>query len=148
MIRYVVDASVGIKWLLREPDSIKALSLISERVERVVPDLFHSEIGNALWKNVRTGKLSASEARSALQHLHAIRLTVIPVSTLMETTLDIARSYDRSFYDSSYIALAVQEKATLVTADLRLLNAMNNTPFSQIVAGLHDLTLTTRRRRQ
>ena len=111
MIRYVVDASVGIKWLLREPDSIKALSLISERVERVVPDLFHSEIGNAIWKNVRTGKLSASEARSALQHLHAIRLTVIPVSTLMETTLDIARSYDRSFYDSSYIALAVQECA-------------------------------------
>ena len=145
MIRYVVDASVGIKWLLREPDSIKALSLISERVERVVPDLFHSEIGNAIWKNSRNGKLSASEAHGALQLLESIRFTVIPVLTLMETTFDIAHRYDRSFYDSAYIALAIHEKAVLVTADLRLVNAINNTPLHEFVVGLDDLNLAAHR---
>ncbi len=144
MTRFVIDASVGIKWVLHEADSDKALSIVSERIERIVPDLFFSEIGNVLWKNIRNGHLSAEEGQQALQRLFRIRLTVASVSGLMDTALDIAQHYDRSFYDSAYLALAIHERAQLVTADLRLINAMRNTPFANTVMSIEVFNLKPR----
>jgi predicted nucleic acid-binding protein len=47
----------------------------------------------------------------------------IPAGGQLEKTLQIARSYDRSFYDSLYIAVAVQQEAPLVRADEKHANA-------------------------
>ena len=35
----------------------------------------------------------------------------------------IARNYDRSFYDSLYLAVAAKQQAVLITADEKLANA-------------------------
>jgi predicted nucleic acid-binding protein len=144
VIRFVVDASIGIKWVLHEADSEKALMLVSERIERIVPDLFFSEIGNVLWKNIRSERLFITQADHALRRLSNIRLTVVNVSGLMQTALDIAHRYDRSFYDSAYIALAVHEKVQMVTADTRLMNALSNTPLAQFVTRIDVLNLKPR----
>ena len=124
MTSYVVDASVGVKWLLHESDSDRALSLISDKTDRVVPDLFFAEIGNVLWKNIRAGNISAARAQEALRLLAKIHLTVMQVADLMEVALEIAKRFDRSFYDSTYLALALRENVPLITADRRLFNAM------------------------
>lgn len=138
MKRYVIDASVAAQWLLPEPDSRKALALIDKRVERIVPDLLHSEIGNILWKRVRAGGLSKERADEALQKLESIPLTVCPVAAIMDLGLTIATEYDRSFYDSAYVALAIRERALLLTADAKLARALGNTPLAGTVLAIAD----------
>jgi len=54
--RYVVDASVGIKWFVPEIHSDAARRLLTEDSILLVPDLFFPEIGNILWKRVRRGE--------------------------------------------------------------------------------------------
>jgi len=43
---------------------------------------------------------------------------------LLEEAFSIAATFDRTVYDSLYVALAVRLKADLVTADARLANAL------------------------
>lgn len=139
MKRYVVDASVGAKWLIPEPDSDKALALIDSDVERIVPDLFFSEIGNILWKRTRAGEFSADLAAEALNRLDAIPLVIYPVKELMNLTIEIATGYNRSFYDSAYLALALHERAPLLTADSRLVRSLDNTPLRQSIIDLSSM---------
>lgn len=143
MKRFVVDASVGIKWLLPAADSRLALALVSDEVERIVPDLFFSEIGNVLWKYVRFGSLSADMACKALHELSKVRLTVVPASELMDVTLDIACRNNRSFYDSLYLALALRDSAPMITADGKLLQALHGTPLAPWVTDIQTLDLKT-----
>lgn len=133
MKRYVIDASVAAQWLLPEPNSREALTLIARGVERIVPDLLHAEIGNILWKRVRAGHLSVDHANQALGKLTSIPLRVCPVAEFMDIGLAIATKYDRSFYDSAYVALAMRERAILLTADARLIRALDDTPMAAMV---------------
>jgi predicted nucleic acid-binding protein len=118
----VLDASVAAKWFLPdEPFSAIALELLRSAIagttEFIVPDLFFSECGNILWKAARRQRLSSEETLAAIRVLKDLETLTVPAGGLLEKTLQIARSYDRSFYDSLYIAVAVQQHAHLVTAD-------------------------------
>ena len=42
---------------------------------------------------------------------------------LLDSAFAIAQQYNRSFYESLYVALAVAQQATLITADEKLANA-------------------------
>jgi predicted nucleic acid-binding protein len=48
---FVIDASVAIKWVVRETGTQEALSLRQHRL--VAPDLLVAECANILWKKVR-----------------------------------------------------------------------------------------------
>jgi predicted nucleic acid-binding protein len=125
---FVIDASVAAKWFLPdEPFSALALELLHRATtgatDFIVPDLFFSECGNILWKAARRRRLSAEEAQAAIQVIGDLQTLTVPASGLLERTLQIARTYDRTFYDSLYVAVAVQKQATLVTADEKLANA-------------------------
>jgi predicted nucleic acid-binding protein len=128
---FVVDASVAIKWLLpseREPLHAEALSWLDRHmngeVKFVVPDLFWAEIGNFLWKSIRYARLTAAIAQTALDELKGRGLEAVPCSSLVDAALEIAVAYQRSAYDSFYVALALQTKTELITADEKLANAL------------------------
>jgi predicted nucleic acid-binding protein len=129
---FVVDASVAIKWLLpseREPLHAEALSWLDRytngEVKFIVPDLFWAEIGNCLWKSIRYARLTTARAQTALEELKGRRLEAIPCASLVDAALEIAVGYQRSAYDSFYVALAVQAKTELITADEKLANALS-----------------------
>lgn len=125
---FVIDASVAAKWFLPdEPFSALALELLRSSTagatDFIVPDLFFSECGNILWKAARRQRLSVEESEAAIQVIGDLQTRTVPASGLLERTLQIARTYERTFYDSLYIALAVQQQTHLVTADEKLANA-------------------------
>ncbi len=127
-MRFVLDASVAAKWFLPdEPFSAIALELLRSATagttEFIVPDLFFSECGNILWKAARRQRLSGEETLTAIRVIGDLETLTVPAGGLLEKTLEIARSYDRSFYDSLYIAVALQQQAPLVTADEKLVTA-------------------------
>jgi predicted nucleic acid-binding protein len=128
---FVVDASVGLKWCLPQdeedfiPQAKELLhSFLAKDLDFLVPDLFWVEIGNALWKLIRRKKLSPDAASASLTTLRDLEISTVPSYRLVVHALDLAVQYDRTVYDSVYVALARESSIELVTADERLANAL------------------------
>jgi len=131
MTRFVIDASVAAKWFLPpsgEPLAVEALRLLAGYAEGrfrfAVPDVFWAECGNILWKAVRQGRWSRSVAEKAVRALKDRSFPTTASLDLLEEAFSIAATFDRTVYDSLYVALAVRLKADMVTADERLANAL------------------------
>ena len=90
----------------------------------LVPDLFWAELGNLLWKAVRQRRWTQTSAEAALTALQERKLPTLSSAVLLDLAFRIAIAFDRTVYDSLYIALAVHSKTHLVTADQRLANAV------------------------
>ena len=131
MSLFVVDASVAAKWFLprdRETLVDEAFSLLDKYGKKevlfIVPDLFWVELANVIWKAVRLGRFSKASAETALASLVERDFPTVPTLTLLESAFQIATAFDRTVYDSLYVALAVHSKAQLITADERLANSL------------------------
>lgn len=136
---WVVDASVAAKWLFAEPHSEQAAALLTGGEDLLTVDLLFAEVGNVAWKKLGRESLSYQDAAHALADLREIALTVHPVAELMEQALKIAQDHKRSFYDASYLALAVREGAPLITADLRFYNALKDSKLAKHIRWLDTL---------
>ena len=128
-----MDACVAAKWVLPAAgDELldQANRLIERHVKRdlqlLAPALIEAEIGNVLWKAVRRKRISSADAETSLQRFSELGIEIVPTSGLIERSLQITISCDRSFYDSLYVALALATKTDLVTADERLVNALGS----------------------
>lgn len=131
MKTFVLDASVAAKWCLPakdEPLVSQARTLLEAytraEIALIVPDLFWPELGNVLWKAVRKGRLSKSDAHSALEFLQGLNIPTYSSSDFLPETLHLALFCERSFYDSLYATLAEHSSVELITADERLANAL------------------------
>lgn len=127
----VIDANVAVKWFLDrngEPFVDQALELLDRhengQVQFVVPDLFWAEVGNIFWKAVRLGRCSRREAERGLAVLLTSRLPSVPTIGLIAQAFKIASQFDRTVYDSLYVALASESGIELITADEKLVNAL------------------------
>jgi predicted nucleic acid-binding protein len=136
--RLVVDASVAVKWVLKEPDS-DAARRVAETAELLAPDLLWAELGNVLWRRQRLGELSAENARTMLLMLRRFPVETFSLFPLIPLGLEIAIAIGHSIYDCLYLALADREDCRLVTADERLRNAVGAGPMAQSVLGLAEL---------
>ena len=65
-MKYVIDSSVGLKWVIPETDSDKALRLLtgftSAIDELLAPNLFPTEIANALASAEKSARIQSGEA--------------------------------------------------------------------------------------
>ena len=131
MITLVLDASVAIKWAMpaaREPFTHESLRLLDRYVSGdvgfVVPDVFWAELGNVLWKGTRQGRWRQGEAEAVAADMKARDFKTVSSLALLDEALRIAFAHDRAVYDCLYVALAVQSRSELITADERLANAL------------------------
>ncbi|HET9405617.1 MAG TPA: type II toxin-antitoxin system VapC family toxin [Candidatus Sulfotelmatobacter sp.] len=131
MTTFVLDASVAIKWGIpsaAEPLTGEAIRLFkryrSGEVDFVVPDVFWAELANVLWKGSRRGRWSQGEAEMVVGDFKARDFVTVSSMGLISEALTIAFAHDRAVYDCLYVALAVQTKTELITADERLANAL------------------------
>lgn len=131
MSLFVLDASVAAKWFLPaagETLTDEAFQLLrgytSGQLRFIVPDLFWAEFANILWKAVRQGRWTRAAAHTALGAMKDRNLPTVPAVTVLEEAFTIATTFDRTVYDSLYVALAITSKAQFVTADERLAHAL------------------------
>lgn len=130
MTSYVLDASVAVKWFVpRRAENLatEAILLLDRYrdglVRFFVPDLFWPEFGNIMWKSVRMGKCTWDTAELAVRGVQQITFRTISSEGLLDQAFLIATSFDRTVYDSIYVAAAVASRSSLVTADEKLANA-------------------------
>lgn len=131
MNRFVLDASVALKWAIppaNETLSAESIQLLQEyvngKVDFLVPDIFWAEVGNVIWKGVRLRRWSRAAADRIASEMQARNFSTVPSRTLLTEALRIALAYDRTVYDCLYVALAIRSKSQMITADERLANAL------------------------
>ena len=129
MSEFVIDTSVAVKWFFPEVHDVDALRLLRGRHDLLVPDIFFAEFGNALWKRVRRHEATPTVAARALEELGRRLFQVHPSQALVPLALDLAMRFDRSVYDSMYLAVAVLRHRPLVTADRRFHAALADGPL-------------------
>lgn len=122
--KFVVDATVAIKWLVPAEHSELARKLWDRDVS--APDLIFPETVNALWKYVDRGELTPDEARRAASLFPAGVVTLVPSQPLMQRALDLALALRLPVYDCVYLATAWLLELPLVTADHHFLKALGS----------------------
>jgi predicted nucleic acid-binding protein len=130
MTRYVVDACVVVKWLIPETFSLDAARLLDDTNELIAPDLLIPEVGNVLWKKIRLREITLAEGGEALALFQSAPVKLYECAELLEEAFKIANTSGRSIYDCFYLALAIQEKCQMVTADEKLCNALHGDPLA------------------
>jgi predicted nucleic acid-binding protein len=136
MSRIVLDASVLIKLYINEEGSRRAVAAVKKAEALVAPDLLWLEAGNILWKYVRRGDLDLDAGQSMLRDMLQMPIAITASSGLVEQAFEIATQTDRTIYDSVYLALAVQAKAVILTADQRMVHALADQPLGKFILGL------------
>ena len=133
-MRYVIDTSVEIKTFVTEADSSKALQLRNDYRqgfhELFAPDLFPTEVCNALMILERAGKLLPGEADILFERFLLDLPKLHDAIPLLPRALEIANLFRQSVYDCLYVATAEREGCELITADEKLIKAVQPTmPF-------------------
>ena len=119
MSRYVIDASVAVKWVVQEADSVTAVSVL-EKCLLSSPDLLIAECANILCKKVRLAELEPDEAVAASELLQQADVEILPTRHLMDGALRMAIDLEHAAYDCVYLMLALENGWPFITADDRL----------------------------
>lgn len=140
-MKYVLNSSVGFKWAVIEQDTPKARKLREDYrntlLELVAPDVFPVEIGHALTRAERQGRITTQEGAqffrdilSTLPQMHS-SLPLLPRAYAISSQMRIG------IYDCLYVALAEHEACELITADDKLIrNLQAQFPFIVSLASL------------
>ena len=114
MTRYVVDASVGVEYLLRTPVG-RELAPLLEEAALFAPELIDVEILAVLPHAALRGQIPLERATLAVGDLHAWPLVRLSHGELIADAW--AHRENVTAYDSFYVAAAQRCRAALLTAD-------------------------------
>src|SRR5215211_4319515 len=133
-LRYVVDASVGIKLFVEEEFSEKAHALFSHLAadppaELYIPDLFYIECTNILLKYTRRFGRSLADSQADIADIRLLSLRSTSTADLMEEALLLAAEKNLSAYDACYAVLAKNLDLPLITLDEKLSKAIASAIF-------------------
>jgi predicted nucleic acid-binding protein len=139
-VRFVLDASVAMSWLLKDTTAREAaypFAVLSglgiDGAAAIVPMTWGLEIANVIARCEAKGQLNEAQSESFLTLIEAIPIQVDPdtFSHVLSDTLQLARRYRLSSYDASYLELALREEAPIATLDEDLRRAATQAGVKQ-----------------
>lgn len=142
MTKFVIDASIAVKWVVDESGTPEALEL-RKGTKLIAPDLLIAECANILWKKVQRDELVREEALLAARLLERADIELMPTRSLLEAAARIAIDLNHPAYDCLYLALAAANDCRFVTADerfLRSLRSARNVALRDRAASLTEAT--------
>ena len=112
-----VDASVVIKWFVKEQGSEEARGLLAHRIHLHAPDLLLAEFANTIWKKVHRREIE--DPRPYFDELANLpdAVTLHRGDELIDRAAEIAVETDHPVYDCLYLACAEATASALITAD-------------------------------
>lgn len=124
--RFVIDASVALKWYLPEKDSKRARkwyeAIKNNKIFAIAPDFLIFECANVLLKRHH---LKLEDCIRVINDLKTIGIQTIPLSALRtDTVIQLADNYKITVYDALYVELARLTNINLLTADSELLKSV------------------------
>lgn len=131
--RYVVDASVAVKWLVTtddEPHLDHATRILADfrdgKVRLIVPEVIRYEVGHALLRALRRGRLTEAQGTLALTRFCSWKIPAYQGDAILLTAWELASAFQCSYYDSLYLSLAHMTQSQLLYADNKLRNTLGD----------------------
>jgi predicted nucleic acid-binding protein len=125
----VVDASVALKFVTAEPGIEAAAELLKAPDPLIAPDWLLVECANGLAKKVLNNRLPQTEASASLVALPEFFARLHPTIALLDSSFALSLRIGHPLYDCLYLALALREGATVITADLKFETAARRSGF-------------------
>jgi predicted nucleic acid-binding protein len=138
MTTFVIDASVALKWFIPEVHEAEAKRFLDPGNSLCASDLLPSEFGNILWKKVRRAEITADEAQRIAAAMQSSPVILFPSLALLPDALRVAVATSCTVYDCMYLSLAAARRCRLVTADRKLRNALQHSPYDKLVHWVED----------
>jgi len=132
---FILDASVAVKWYVKEEMRDIALKLkdhfVSELIDLEAPSLILYELGNALRHHPGS---TATDCAEAVRQLRNIGLILHELDdNLIDEAATLAYKEKITFYDGVYVALAKILETKLVTADANLIDQISEENKSNLM---------------
>jgi predicted nucleic acid-binding protein len=131
-VTLVVDASVAVKWVVKETSHDQAVDLVAGET-LIAPDFVLIETANILWRKVRIGDLDKPQAADGHAFIRAAYARYVPAPQLLDRAMSLALGIDHPVYDCLYLACADGEGLSLVTADKRLVGKASAIPGMDVI---------------
>lgn len=129
MIRFVLDASVSLRWFLENPVPVYAQKVrraFTAGARALVPALWHLEMANAFAVAERRGILSAGDTDLFVDQIELLLGQSIESESVLvsvRNAISLARPFGLSAYDATYLETARRNKLPLATLDRSLQSA-------------------------
>jgi predicted nucleic acid-binding protein len=127
-MNYVLDSSIAVKWVIPEADTAAAIRLrdayLVGKHALFAPDVFPIEVAHAIAKAERQGRISAGDGVPYLTDLLTMLPILVESLSLLPRAFAIASAARIGVYDCLYVALAESRQYEFLTADDRLIKAL------------------------
>jgi predicted nucleic acid-binding protein len=138
-MKYVVDASVAIKWYVPEIYEQEATKFLQGKHSFHVPELIYPEFSNILWKKVRRGEITSAEGQRIIAAIGKQKLISHTHQSLIHSAYTGAESTGQTVYDWTYLALAIALSCEFITADEKFYRALETTPLRANLLWIGDV---------
>lgn len=129
-MNYVIDASVAVKWLIKESYRQQAKLFLHISIDRLAPDLILLECTNAIRRKVILKQITQKEGDEAFNLMKDWQQGLIQLAStveLLERAYELSKELEQHpVPDCLYLALAEQGNCQLVTADKKFYNRVQN----------------------
>jgi|SRR3972149_696804 len=121
MSRFVLDCSIAMSWCFEDESQQVADSVLDRLLQEqvIVPAIWILEVANVLLIGERKGRLTPAQTAHFLAMSETLPIIVDQPawSKTLGDIFSLARTYQLTAYDASYLELAMREGAILATLD-------------------------------
>jgi len=140
--RYIIDASVAVKWFIEETDSHRAVKLKelfeNGKADLEAPSLLTYEVASALRFHPKV-KFTLKQLHGAIEALGQMQIVVEPTEAEWAKAFRFSLENAISIYDAAYLSLADNRMGKMVTSDAQFLTKLRSAGARQKVVLLSDL---------
>lgn len=127
--RYILDASVAVKWHLRDEQfTTESMAVLQDfqsgRIDLLAPEHIRYEVSSGIRNAIRTQRLSPQQAQTEVAAFLAWRVPTTNSDELILGGLAQSLRFGCSFYDGLYVALAEAAQCPLLYADGHMRNVI------------------------
>jgi predicted nucleic acid-binding protein len=115
----IVDANIVVYWCVPSPFSQSAERILG-RPNLCAPSLIRAEAASGILKYLRAGLIGMDQLRSGIASMESAIPTVVADGRLIKSAVELACSERHSVYDCMYLALALERREPIATADRKL----------------------------
>lgn len=127
MADFVIDNSVVMAWCFADEGGAYAEQVLEKMInnEAVVPAIWPLEVGNVLLVAERRKRINEADSVRFLALLGELRIFVEQETPdrMLKEILALAREYQLSTYDASYLDLAMRKGLPIATLDAAVIRA-------------------------
>ena len=107
--------------LLRVEDKYEQAIAALESVDQIiVPDSLFAELGNVIWQWIQFRQLPLQIGLDSMLDAEALVDVIISSSQIRDIALKLAVESSHSFYDTLFVAAAIQSDTQVLTYDQKL----------------------------